>query len=94
MREIRFLTKQEAASNKVGVTREQWPGVHGMAALKVAVLAKKEHVFIGGVKYHITYGFRRTYPVSRETVDSVRLNRADGEFAPMGYITLKDILAT
>ncbi len=89
----------EALSNEAGKklfeparTRE-WLQDADLKALKKAVKAKDETVIVQGVKYRITYGFRRNYPVSKEVVDSIRLSRHDGGFVPMGYIPIKKIMS-
>ena len=64
----------------------------GMSNLQRAYKGRKKEVSIGGIKYSIEYGFSRVYPASGERMESVRLKRVDGEFAPMGYVSVKRIL--
>lgn len=85
-----YLTTEQASVYKDG--ERDWLNPLAMRMLQNAVKGNKKEVILNGTKYRITYGYRRTYPASKETVDSVRLNRADGTFVPMGYIPIKKIL--
>jgi len=64
-----------------------------MSHLQRAYKGRKKTVILGGIEYSITYGFTGTYPVSGEKRDAIRLNRTDGEMVPMGYVSVKRILA-
>lgn len=86
------LTKEQVDKLTTLKKREEWPNDPDMSALKVAVVNKAKTVVLSGTMYTITYGYRRNYPASNETVDSVRLVRADGSFVPMGYIPIKRIM--
>ena len=70
----------------------EWLNPIAMDRLQTAVKGKKKEVTLDGIKFNITYGYRRDYPVSRESVDSVHLTRADGGFVPRGYISVKRIM--
>ena len=89
-----FEILSESDGKKVFASaRQEWPSASDMPALKKAVEAKAKSVTLSDGNYHITYGYRHTYPVSKETIDSVRLNRLDPGFTPMGYIPIKRIMA-
>lgn len=70
----------------------EWLNPIAMDRLQTAVKGKKTEVVLDGIKYTITYGYRRDYPVSRERVDSIKLSRVDGGFVPRGYISVKRIM--
>lgn len=73
-------------------TGRDWLNPISMDRLQQAVKKQADRVVLSdGNTYLITYGYRRTYPVSKETVDSIRLHREDGTYVPMGYITMKRI---
>jgi hypothetical protein len=64
-----------------------------MSQLQRAYKGRKREVVLGGIKYRITYGFSRMTKITNERVDSIRINRDDGQgFVPMGYVPVKDIL--
>ena len=71
----------------------EWLDDSDLKLLKKAVKAEEKTIVLHGTKFYITYGYRRTYPVSKETVDSVRLNPVDGSFVPMAYVPIKKIMA-
>jgi len=64
-----------------------------MSNLQRAYKGRKKKVTLSGIEYAITYGFTGVYPISGEKRESIRLNRTDGGLAPMGYISVKRILA-
>lgn len=88
----RTVSKQEAELFDSTSDSREWLNPIAMSQLQRAVKDEAKEVVLNGVKYLITYGYRHTYPASKETIDSVRLNRADGTFVPMGYISMKRIL--
>jgi hypothetical protein len=69
-----------------------WLNPIAMSYLKDAVEKRASTVVLRGDRFNITYGFKRTYPASNETVESIRLTPADGGFVPMGYVSMKKIL--
>jgi hypothetical protein len=88
-------TKDEAQSFDQHVTtgRYDWLNPISMDRLQSAVKKKAETVILSdGHKYIIKYGYRKTYPVSKETVDSIHLHREDGTIVPRGYIDIKRIM--
>lgn len=69
-----------------------WLNPISMSKLQRAVKEKQKDVVLDdGVKYNITYGFKTTYPASGETRESIKLQRADGQFVPFAYVSLKRI---
>ena len=64
-----------------------------MSKLQRAYKGRQKTVVLNGIEYSITYGFKRRYPVSGEDAEAIRLNRTDGKFVPMAYVSVKRILA-
>lgn len=85
------ISKALAESIDSSRSSERWLNPIAMSHLKVAVLAKKKEVTLNGINYSITYGFHRVGAASGEDLESIRLNRTDGQFVPMGYVSMKKI---
>lgn len=88
----RVMGESAAAEFDSAQGDRDWLNPINMSKLQKAVKRDETEVVLGGVRYSITYGFKRKYPVSHETVESVRLNRMDGQFVPCGYVSMKRIL--
>jgi hypothetical protein len=82
----------EAFDSHVSTSRD-WLNPISMDRLQQAVKKKADTVVLAdGNQYIIKYGYRKTYPVSKETVDSIHLHREDGTIVPRGYIDIKRIM--
>jgi hypothetical protein len=71
--------------------RVDWLNPITMSQLKTAVIAKKKTVVLNGLKFNITYGIIFHSKVA-DDYEQILLKRADGGYAPMGYVKLDKIL--
>lgn len=92
MKNFEPLSSQEGYKLFEPSRAREWLQPSDLKELKKVIKDEGDTVILRGIKYTITYGFVRVYPVSKERVESVRLTRADGGFVPMGYIPLKKIM--
>jgi hypothetical protein len=85
-------SKEATVFDATTKTNRDWLNPIAMDSLQRAVKGKKTTVILNGISYQIKYGYRRTYPVSKETIESIHLTRTDGELVPRGYVSVKEIM--
>lgn len=69
-----------------------WLNPISMSRLQRAYNEKQKDVVLEGIRYNITYGIKRTSKVTQEVMESIKLQRADGEFIPFAYISVQRIV--
>ena len=69
-----------------------WLNPISMSRLQRAYNEKKKEVVLEGIRYNITYGISRTSKVTGEVMESIKLQRTDGEFVPFAFISVKRIV--
>ncbi len=92
-RNMSTVTKKRAA--ELDAKREEsrdWLNPISMSRLQRAYNDKEKDVVLEGVRYNITRGIKRTSKVTGEVFESIKLQRADGEFVPFAYISVKRIV--
>lgn len=65
-----------------------WLDPINFLALKSAVSRKKPTVVLNGNVFNITYDIYIDLPVSGDRREVVKLKRADGAYAPFGYVSV------
>jgi hypothetical protein len=95
-RSLRDSLISAARAKEVDAKREasrDWLNPISMSKLQAAVKAKKNDVVLDdGLRYNITYGIKRTSAILGDELESIKLQRADGQFVPFAYISLKRII--
>jgi len=71
--------------------RVEWLNPIAMSQLQTAVKAKKDTVVLNGDRFNITYGIIFHSKII-DDYEQILLKRADGAYAPMGYVKLSKIL--
>jgi len=69
--------------------KSDWLNPIAMSKLKSAVERKEKTVVLNGTVFNITYGEQFKSRLGMESTECVKLKRADGGFAPFGYVSLK-----
>ena len=69
-----------------------WLNPISMSQLKSAVMKKKNQVVLNGRLYDITYNQNWTSKITGEVREGIKLKRADGGFAPIGYVSIQRIM--
>jgi hypothetical protein len=69
-----------------------WLNPISMSKLQRAVKNSADDVVLDdGIRYNITYGITRTSKVTGEVLESVKIERTDGQFVPFAFVSLKRI---
>lgn len=71
--------------------RVEWLNPIAMSQLQAAVKRRKPTVVLNGVLFNITYGIIFHSKII-DDYEQILLKRADGAYAPMGYVKLSKIL--
>lgn len=71
--------------------RVEWLNPIAMSQLQKAVKSRKPTVVLNGITFNITYGIIFHSKII-DDYEQIMLKRADGAYAPMGYLRLEKVL--
>jgi hypothetical protein len=69
--------------------KKDWLNPVAMSHLKAAAEKRADTVVLNGIRFNLEYGVYFKSKLGNDSGESVKVKRADGGFAPFGYVSLR-----